>query len=87
MKTMTIYSVEARGQKDEITTPSLYTYKLFASLDDAVAHLDMIENNVRNTTDKIVIRRDGVVEVRNSDGHIFPRQTWFIKRFYMGIPE
>ena len=87
MRNITIYVVEARGQHDEITTPTLYTYKVFGSMKEAQEHLDMVEANLKANPKVISRRSERVVESRNADGKWFPRQTWYIKEHHLSINE
>lgn len=82
MMTITTYIVEAKGQKDAITTPALYNYKPFDTLKEAQEHLDMIYNNAR--THKVARRLERRVEVRDA-GKAYPLQYWVIKEHLIRI--
>lgn len=84
MMTVTTYIVEAKGQKDAITTPALYNYKPFDTLKEAQEHLDMIYRNASAIEGKTARRLERRVEVRDA-GKAYPLQYWIIKEHLIRI--
>ena len=83
MKHFQIYIIEAKGQNDEIHTPSLYTYKVYGSLKEAQEELDSIYNVLRQNKDLSPTRDEFSVTTRET----YPRQYWQIVTKFVSISE
>ena len=83
MKTIQLYIIEAKGQKDEIHTLSLYTYKVFGSMKDAQEELDLIYNQLRTNKELAPIRYECSVHSK----YTCPKQTWQIVPKFVSIAE
>ena len=80
----TTYIVEAKGQRDEHTTPALYGYKPFGTLKAAQEHLDTIYRNASAISGKTAKRLEDRVEVRDA-GKAYPFQYWVIKTHHITV--
>lgn len=83
MKTVQIYILEAKGQKDRISTPSLYTYTVYGTMKEAQDHLDYIYSNLLKNPNLSPIREENRIATRAA----FPCQYWVIKPITLPIAD
>ena len=83
MKHVQIFIVAAKGQKDQIITPSLYTYTVFGSMKEAQDHLDYIYSNLLKNPNLSPVRENNRIATRA----IPPFQYWVIKPVVVPIAD